>query len=271
MRIFLVIPCSFTLMIANGFVAESATIAPHRAIYDIAFKEASAKSKINGGGGKWVMELTGAACTGYNISYRFVTQLTYEDGNDLLIDTRGKNFENGEGTAFDFSNSTYQNNKLLEEIKGIASKQEAAIDVKLSRPERAGLTLKGDILFPAQHFVRLIEQAKAGEKVVSSTVYEGVEGAKEAMDVTAVIAPEKPLEDGAGKPYQELEEKNLRRWPVSLSYFKTGATTDTTPEWQNSFLLYENGVSRDFVFNYGDFSLTGTLTNLELLPEENCS
>lgn len=262
---------SLVFLLLASFSAPAAGIAPHRAIYDIAFGAARAQSKINGGSGKWVMELTGSACTGFNVSYRFVTQLTYEDGRSVLIDTRGNNFEDGEGTAFDFSNSTYQNNSLIEDVKGIASRADKNVAVKLSRPETANIALPKDTLFPAQHFIKLIEDAKAGQKIVTSRVFEGVEGAREALDVTAVISNERPVESGKSLPYQALEDQKLRRWPVSLSYYKPDAAQDSTPEWQNSFLLYENGVSRDFIFDYGDFSLTGTLRSLEFLPEEDCS
>lgn len=247
------------------------TIAPHRAIYEIKFDQSSAQSKINGASGKWILELKGAACTGYDVSYRFVTQLVYEDGRTLLLDTRGKNFENGEGTAFDFSNSTYQNNKLVDDVKGIAARNKNDVSVKLSKPEQTDVLLSEDILFPAQHFLKLIEDAKAGEKFVTNSVYEGVEGAKQALDVTAVISKERSVEEGKSLPYQALEDKKLRRWPVSLSYFKQGGTSDAVPEWQNTFLLYENGVSRDFRFDYGEFALTGTLKALDLLPEDDCS
>jgi len=37
-----------------------------------------------------------------------------------------------------------------------------------------------------------------------------------------------------------------------------------------SFKLYANGVSRDLLMDYGDFSLKGTLVKLDFLPEDNC-
>ena len=272
MKLLKVASLSMLFLSAVAHEALAGGIVPHRAIYDIKFNDSTSQTKINGGAGKWVMELTGSACTGYNISYRFVTQLVYEEGGEILIDTRGKNFESGEGNAYDFSNSTYQNNELTEDVKGLAARRkEGNITVQLTRPETAELSLPDGVLFPVQHFVKLIEQAKSGDTVVTSSVYEGVEGGKEALDVTAVIGKEQAAEAPADQSYRLLEEQNMRRWPVSLSYYKKGATNDATPEWQNSFILYENGVSRDFIFDYGDFSLTGILTKLEFLPLEDCS
>ncbi|MEP2944160.1 MAG: DUF1849 family protein [Hyphomicrobiales bacterium] len=265
------LPLSIVLLSATTLSAFSASMAPHRAVYDIKFQSAQADSKIIGGSGKWVLELNGAACTGYNVSYRFVTQLEDNDGINFLLDTRGKNFESGEGNAFDFSNSTYQDNRIIEDVKGVASRKDGSIGVRLSRPEAVDTVLSEDVQFPVQHFIKLIEKAKAGEKLVSSTVYEGVEGGMAAFDVTAAIAKEGEVEKGKSLPYQALEDKKLRRWPVSLSYYRITDEQDTTPEWANSFVLYENGVTRQFVFDYGQFALTGTMRELEFLPEEDCS
>lgn len=264
------LPLSIVLLSATTLSAFSAGIAPHRAIYDIVFESSKANSKITGGGGKWVLELNGAACTGYNVTYRFVTQLDYDDGTSLLLDTRGDNFESGDGDAFDFSNKTYQNNKIVEDVKGIASRSDDAVGIKLSRPEEADASFAKDIQFPVQHFLKLIEQAKAGERLVTSKVYEGVEGGKVAFDVTAAISKEGTAEEGKALPYQALEDKKLRRWPMSLSYYRPDTANDASPEWANSFVLYENGVSRKFIFDYGEFTMKGVMKTLEFLPAEEC-
>lgn len=264
------LPLSIALLSAIALPALSAGITSHRAIYDIKFDSAQVNSKVSGGGGKWVLELSGAACTGYNVSYRFVTQLDYDNGSSLLLDTRGENFESGDGGAFDFSNSTYQDNKVVEDVKGVAERKDGSVGVKLSRPEANDVSFPEGVQFPVQHFIKLIEEAKAGEKFVTSTVYEGVEGGGVAFDVTAAILKEGEVEQGEALPYKALEDKKLRRWPMSLSYYRKGNESDATPEWVNSFVLYENGVSRQFTFDYGEFKLTGVMKSLEFLPEEEC-
>ncbi len=264
--------CVFSTAFMPGFVQA---LQPHRAIYDISLDKAIPQSKITGASGKWVLEINGGACTGYNVSYRFVAQLGLEGGKTLLLDTRAKNFENAEGTAFDFSNEIYQNNTLIEDTKGVASQKEGQISVRLSRPENLEFSLSKDALFPIQHYKKLIEEAKSGSKLINSLVYEGVEGGKESMAATAIISDAKAVEGIEGKllqtlPYQILKDEKLRHWPVSVSYFKQNAGGDAVPEWQNSYLLYENGVARQFIFDYGAFGLKGTMQKLEYLPKEEC-
>ena len=61
----------------------------------------------------------------------------------------------------------------------------------------------------------------------------------------------------------------LASWPVSIGYFEAKGG-DLTPSYQIDFRLYENGVSRDLLIDYGDFSIHGTLTSLEYLKATEC-
>ncbi len=56
-------------------------------------------------------------------------------------------------------------------------------------------------------------------------------------------------------------------WPVDIAYFDEAATGgEDVPEYRISFKLHENGMSRDLVMDYGDFSMKGTLVNLSMFP-----
>lgn len=261
--------CVFAAVLMGG-QAFAMDMAPHRAVYEIQFKNSRPESQIVGGIGKWVLEVKGASCTGYNVAYRFVSKLQTQGGAEITLDTRGKYFESGDATAFDFASTVYQNNQLRDDVKGIANRKDGAINVRLSKPEATTVEIENEALFPVQHFSKLVEDAIAGKKLVNNVVYEGIEGAKTSLLASTIILPEKPVEEGEGLVYQVLENKKLRRWPVSVSYFKPEKKGDGEPEWQNSFLLYENGVSRDFTFDYGDFALKGKMETLELLSEDDC-
>ena len=91
-------------------------------------------------------------------------------------------------------------------------------------------------------------------------------------DTTAFIGGEvKPGADAA-ELEQVAKDKGLDEvasWPVSIGYFdaKEG---DLTPSYQIDFRLYENGVSRELLIDYGSFSVYGTLTALEYLKASEC-
>ena len=57
---------------------------------------------------------------------------------------------------------------------------------------------------------------------------------------------------------------------MSIGYFEPKGG-DLTPSYQIDFRLYENGVSRELLIDYGDFSIHGTLTSLEYLKAKECA
>jgi hypothetical protein len=60
---------------------------------------------------------------------------------------------------------------------------------------------------------------------------------------------------------------------VTISYFdhaSVEATGEQTPVYAIAFELYENGVSRALMLDYGDFVLTGEMTSLEMKDAKPC-
>ena len=65
----------------------------------------------------------------------------------------------------------------------------------------------------------------------------------------------------------------LTRWPVTISYFDRSAAEksgEQTPIYAITFELYENGVSRALVLDYGDFVLSGDMTSIEMKDAKAC-
>ena len=60
---------------------------------------------------------------------------------------------------------------------------------------------------------------------------------------------------------------------MTISYFDHAATEksgEQTPVYAITFELYENGVSRALLLDYGDFVLTGEMTSLEMKDVKPC-
>ena len=145
------------------------------------------------------------------------------------------------------------------------------IEVKLSQPSQAKLKLSGPVLFPTQHSLALIDSAKAGRPVLQARIYDGSEKGRKVYQTTAFIGPmvspgaEQNLEPAA----KEKGLGELASWPVSIGYFESD-NDDLTPSYQIDFRLYENGVSRELLIDYGSFSVHGRLTGLEYLKTPKC-
>ena len=160
-------------------------------------------------------------------------------------------------------------NKGVEEIDGAASKSgDGALSVRLMRPQPSRLDLDQDVVFPTEHIVRIIEAAKAGERTLSLKAFDGSDTGRKVFQTLTIIGKEASAQPSE-KAAQAAQLKNLKRWPVTISYFDEGKK-DSAPAYTLSFELYENGVSRALKLDYGDFVLAGEMKKLEFLPATAC-
>lgn len=265
----------FASALPHQAVAFAATkLVPHRAIYEMTLDEARSASGITGIDGRMVFEFTGSPCDGYSLNMRMVTQMTDSQGQTNLTDLRSSTWEQGDGKKFRFQSAQYLNEKLGDVTMGRAMRlmPSETVKVKLSQPARAELDLTGQILFPTQHSIALIEKAQEGKSLFQARIYDGSERGRKVYQTTAVIGTVvKPGADDATLEAVAKEKKlgDLPSWPVSIGYFEP-KTGDLTPSYQIDFRLYENGVSRELLIDYGDFSIHGTLTSLEYLQAKEC-
>lgn len=254
--------------------AAGVRFAPHRAVYEMQLDERDAARNIAAVRGRMVFDIAGSSCTGYTLNNRMVTRITDAEGGDVVSDIRSQTWEDGAGKQFRFDSSQYLDNRLTESLKGEAERQSdgEAIAVKLAAPQDSELTIPGDARFPTQFSLEILEAARDGEQIVQTRVYDGSEKGDQVFATTTFIG--KPIAPGAAAPPppDPIGEtlSGLRSWPVSISYFEVGPASDSTPSYQLSFRLYENGVSRELRIDYGTFALTGKLSSLEFHTPAAC-
>jgi hypothetical protein len=252
---------------------EPNKLAPHRAIYEMTLDDARSASGITGIDGRMVFEFTGSACDGYSLNMRMVTQMTDSQGQTNLTDLRSSTWEQGDGQKFRFQSAQYLNDKLGDVTMGRAVREtpSEAVKVRLSQPSQAELNLIGPVLFPTQHSLALIDAARASQVLFQARIYDGSEKGRKVYDTTAFIGAKVPPggDDQLEAPAKDKGLGELASWPVSIGYFEPKGG-DLTPSYQIDFRLYENGVSRELLIDYGDFSIHGILTALEYLKAPEC-
>jgi hypothetical protein len=148
------------------------------------------------------------------------------------------------------------------------------VSVKLVKPQPKNFDLDAKVVFPTEHVRRVIEAAEAGKTLLELSVFDGSESGDKVFSTLAVIgnaiAPGEKLPDDAAAGNATLA--GLKRWPVTISYFEQGAakTGEQTPAYAIGFELYENGVSRALSLDYGDFVVSGTMSQLDLKDAPAC-
>lgn len=260
-------------MAASDATAQDGPVPPlqaHRAIYDLELKQASERSGIDAIYGRMVYEFTGAACKGYTTRFRFATRINTGD-EVRMSDQRLTSFEDAKTGVFRFDNQSFTDETLDKQVKGEATIKPGGVTVTLDGENARSVELPESV-FPTMHMQEVIANALGGKALFDTRVFEGSEDGDKSLLVTTIIGkPKTDADNGAdsdGKAAAALSAKPW--WPVTASYFNEGAGGDSEPAYRLSFKLYDNGVSRDLVMDYGDFSLAGKLSKLELLPEETC-
>jgi len=253
---------------------EPTKLVAHRAVYEMSLDDARSASGITGVDGRMVFEFTGSECDGYSLNMRMVTEMTDSQGQTNLTDLRSSTWEQGDGQKFRFQSAQYLNDKLGDVTIGraVRAAPNADVKVKISQPAAGELDLPAQVLFPTQHSFALIDAALAGQSLFQARIYDGSEKGRKVYDTTAFIG--KMVKPGVDADKLEAAAKDkglgdLASWPVSIGYFEAKGG-DLTPSYQIDFRLYANGVSRELLIDYGDFSIHGTLTSLEYLKATEC-
>lgn len=251
-----------------------ATLAPHRAVYDVTLAAARGGSGVSAVSGRIAYELTGSACDGYTQAMRFVTRMTNQAGGVALTDLRSSTWEDGAAKRFRFDSSQYRDEKLTETTIGDAARTGTGGDLKvdLTKPGRKSVTLPARVYFPMEHTITLIGAAKAGKASVRANLFDGSEKGEKVYDTRAAIGKAQPLAERRLADVKNAERlKGIRAWPVSIAYFEQGAgRSDALPVYELAFLMFENGVSRKLHIDYGGFALSGELREITFHPPSKC-
>lgn len=238
----------------------------HRAVYDLTLKKADDRSGITGITGRMVYEFNGSACEGYTVKFRFVTQIATSD-TTKLTDQQTTTFEDAEGKTFSFVTKSFVDQNLDKEVKGIATKDAKGLKVDIDKPEKNSLELAAT-QFPTQHLVELIGKAEKGENFYQTNLFDGSEDANKVMTTTVVVGKKTEADKADPEAPALAKLATDKYWPVDIAYFDDSAQNgEEVPEYRISFKLHENGITRDLVMDYGDFSMTGKLVNLSLFDQ----
>lgn len=240
-------------------------LAAHRALYKLSLEKANGSSAPASADGLIAYEFSGSACEGYASNFRQMTDMQPEDGAARVTDMRSTTFEDGDGKGFTFKVETLVDGRQSAEIDGKAQKSAAGVlNVNLSSPHKAALSFDHHVMFPTEQVVHILDAARAGESTLAVKIFDGSDTGDKVHDTLAVIGH--ASEDVPADPAGQVDAlKGMRHWPVTVSYFDEDQA-DGQPTYILSFDLYEDGISRALKLDYGDFTLSGDLTKLELLP-----
>lgn len=255
-----------------GGAAEAATVAPHRAIYDLTLLRATESASLQSAAGKLAFEVDGSTCDGYTVNFRMATRYRQDDGDSTLIDTFSTTFENGAATELRHQSKESVNGKVRgnDRIKVNRTTPDAEGTGEISSKPGESFAVPAGAAMPMQHQLKLMALGAAGGGRDSSIVFDGSDGAK-SFRAISFVGRQKAAGSNAGDADNAAAKalKGVASWPMTISYYSLEGNAET-PEYQVSFDMYENGVATGLVLDYGDFALTGKLSDLKLLDATGC-
>ncbi|WP_313616128.1 cell envelope integrity EipB family protein [Agrobacterium sp.] len=246
---------------ATGLIA-------HRAVYDLELRDSSERSGIEDMSGRMVYEFTGSACQGYKTDFRFVTQINTGDAV-RMTDQQTTTFEDSAARKFTFDTKSFTDDKLDKEVGGSASDSDAGTVVDLVRPDSRKVDLVASD-FPTEHMLQVIDNARAGKRMFESRIFDGSDDGDESLITSTLVGKSQTPVSDDKEASEAGQFAKAPFWPVTIAYFNDKSGADSLPIYRMSFKLYENGITRDLVLDYGDFVLTGKLKKLDILETASC-
>ena len=250
-------------------------LAPHRATYTLTLDHTGAGSNVSDIRGELIYEFKGSTCQGYTLNTRLITEIFDREGKPSTTDIRSESWEDANGKRLRFSTGQFVNGKLSEATKGVAVRgphTQNPVLVQLEKPKDGTVRLSGNVLFPTQHSIALLQAALEGRRRLQADLYDGSEKGTKVYETTSVIGA--TLSTAANSqlpPVKNADALNaVASWPVIVSYYETNDKKDGLPSYEISFRMYANGVSRKLKLDYGTFALAGDLSSIEFLPEKSC-
>jgi hypothetical protein len=254
------------LAVLLPILARAAEIVPHRALYTMTLGSTRGDSGVIGATGAMDYEW-GETCNGWTIEQRYRLKMRYAENQDVDVTSTFVTWESKDGLRYRFNQRQTRNGELDQEVRG-----EARLDgpgkggvAVFTKPQPQTLKLAPGVLFPSAHTILLIDKAMAGATFITRQVFDGATN-ENAVQVSAVIGTKVSADPVSAKLSPLLERPG---WRIRLAFFPVDAKAEE-PDYELGMDLLDNGVSRDMVIDYGDYSIRAKLDDIEALGKPGC-
>lgn len=254
--------------VAPAAADTAANILPHRAGYALTLKSVRSGSGVIDVDGVLSYDWTDS-CDGWIVEQRYVLRVIRGSGPVVEITASYANWESKDGLKYRFNvkRGGGADSDDESEVQGEASlkgKGEGGV-AEFEEPEEEKIELPPGTVFPTEHTLILIDKAKAGEKFDRHQVFDGAE-IEGPSTMSSFILPQRPEPPG-GVPKALTAPQPV--WPTTIAVFSPDQTA-STPSFEMTIYLQENGVVPELVMDYGDFAVHGRLKIFEKLDKAEC-
>lgn len=243
---------------------------PHRAVYDMALASVKNGANIIGVSGRMLFEWRDV-CDGWAVQQHLRLHFVYAEGEESDVTSTELTWEAKDGKRYTFNIRRVSDGKETERFVGKATLGKNGGTVTYTVPEKKEMSLPPGTLFPSAHTEMILEKAMAGEKLFTRRIFDGSDEVG-SDDVSVFINPPRAYvqETDTDPKLKSKPLLNETAWPVRMAFFKINTETGE-PDYEMNLELLSNGVARKMLIDYGDFSVTGILSDVEPMPPSGCS
>jgi hypothetical protein len=247
---------------AEALEAGIKRMAAHRAAYRLDLGEARG-SGITAVRGAMVFDVQDA-CEGWATRQRMTMTVVDRDGREIETISDYATYEAKDNSALRFSLTQTTEGAVSQRVGGEATlRGDGTGRAVFTEPAGQEEALPAGTMLPTRHTVLSIEAARAGRRLLAAPLFDGTtdEG---AQDTTTIISAW--LQPQAQTRFPMLA--NLPSARIRIAFFERGAASSgaSQPEYEVGLRYYENGVADEIVMDFGEFSVTGQLLELQPLP-----
>ena len=246
--------------------AIGAEIAPHRALYTMILASSRTDSGVVDARGTMQYEW-GESCDGWTIEQRYRLRMRYGETPDADIVSSFVTWESKDGLRYRFNQRQTRNGEVDQDIRGEARLEALGGGgvAEFVKPKPQTFQLVPGVLFPSAHTILLIDKAGEGENFVSRQVFDGASD-ENAVQISAAIGTKVATDAAADHRSPLLQRPG---WRIRLAFFPADNSVEK-PDYELGMHLLDNGVSRDMLIDYGEYSIRAKLDDIEPLTKPNC-
>lgn len=239
----------------------NAELAGHTALYKLELQ--TARGEVTGASGAMAFEVIDA-CDAWAVRQRLKITLTGRDGTEIDLQSDYTTWESKDGLKLRFRMRQTTDDAVATDLAGSASLERAGGPGKavFTQPPELTHDLPPGTLFPTAHTEAIIAAAAAGQRFVTLPLFDGTSD-DGVMDSTVAIAGTTPP---TANPWPSLAPLPSTR--VRIAFFKREGNQQQ-PEYEVGMRYWPNGIADQLTMDFGDYVLSGKLTELTV-PKPGC-
>ena len=247
---------------SDAFGEAAKSFASHRAYYQMSLGQSARNSGIIDVNGRMMFEWV-SNCDSWTVGQRYTVRYYFSNGEMNETNTQYSSWESKDGKNFRFHVTNDSSNGKPTKLSGSASLTGNNLNIaKFTAPKLKNFILPPSTMFPSTHSFFLIDSALSGKRFINMAIFDGSE-LEGAISTSVVIGPKKVSQSKTAKmlsgPY----------WPIRMAFFSDKAD-QLEPDYEISVEMQLNGVSKDLVLDYGNFTVNVDLLKVESVKSPPC-